>query len=117
MYFYVSNQRSDEDRVGLPVFTFAPSPKTNWDGRGRPGDKDVDMMVQCIEALMKEGLQPEDLKLTWLSRRVRPLQNQAHKMCFMSGRLDPTRLSMKNYSTSALDSWMLMITRGHVGED
>ena len=74
-------------------------------------------MVQRVDSLMKEGLLPEDLTLTWLSRRVRPLQNRAHKMCFMSGRLDPTRLSMKNYSTSALNSWMWMITKGHVGED
>ena len=28
-YFYVSNRRSDEDRIGLPAFTFAPSSKTN----------------------------------------------------------------------------------------
>ena len=116
-YFYVRNKKSDEDRVGLLAFSFAPSSKANWDGKGRPGDKDVDMMVQCIEALMKEGLQPEDLTLTWLSHCVRLLQNRAHKMCFMSGRLDPTRLSMKNYSTSALDSWMWTITRGHVDED
>ena len=61
-------------------------------------------MVQRVEALMKEGLQPEDLTLTWLSCWVRPLQNRVHKMCFMSGRLDPTRQSTKNYSTSALDS-------------
>ena len=46
-----------------------------------------------------------------------PAPKPAHKMCFMSGRLDPTRLSTKNYSTSALDSWMLMITKGHVGEE
>ena len=52
-YFSVSNRRSDEDRVGLPVFTFAPSPKTNWDWRGRPGDKDVDAMVQRVDALIK----------------------------------------------------------------
>ena len=74
-------------------------------------------MVRRVEALMKEGLLPDDLTLTWLSRRVLPLQNRAHKMCFMSGRLDPTRLSTKNYSISALDSWMWMITKGHVGED
>ena len=69
-------------------------------------------MVRRVDSLMKEGLTPEDLTLCWLSRRVRPLQNRAHKMCFMSG-----RLSMKNYSTDALDSWMWMITKGHVGED
>ena len=48
---------------------------------------------------------------------MRSLQNWVHKMCFMSGRYDPTRLSMKNYSTDALDSWMWIITKGHVGDD
>ena len=45
-------------------------------------------MVQHVDALMKEGLLSEDLTLTWFSRLVRPLQNRAHKMCFMSGWLD-----------------------------
>ena len=74
-------------------------------------------MVRRVDSLMKEGLMLDDLTMCWLSRRVRPLQNRAHKMCFMSGRLDPTRLSTKNYSTSALDSWMWIITKGHVDED
>ena len=92
----------------LLAFSFAPSSKANWDGKGRPGDKDVDAMVRRVDSLMKEGLTPEDLTLCWLSRRVRPLQNRVHKMCVMSGRLDPTGLTTKNYSTSA------QIGRAHV---
>ena len=72
-YFYVSNRKSDQDQIGLPAFTFAPSSKTTWDGKGRPGDKDVDAMVRRVGGLVEEGLLVEDLTLAWLYRRVCPL--------------------------------------------
>ena len=79
-YFYVRNKKSDEDRVGLPAFSFAPSSKANWDGKGRPGDKDVDAMVRRVDEMVKEGLQAADLTICWLYRRVCPLQSRAHKI-------------------------------------
>ena len=33
----------------------------------------------------------DDLLRTFIGRRVCPLQDRAHKMCHMSGHLDPTR--------------------------
>ena len=74
-------------------------------------------MVSQMAALVNEGLLAEDLTLCWLYRRVCPLQSQAHKMCHMSGRYDPTRLTLRNFSTEALYSWLWMITKGHVGEE
>ena len=112
MYFCVINRKSDQDRIGLPAFTFAPSSKTTWDGKCRPGDKDVDAMVKWVGGLVEEGLLAEDLTVAWLYPRVCPLQSRAHKMFRMSGRHDPTRLSPKNYTTESLDSWQ--IGRAHV---
>ena len=112
-----SAKRSNKDRICLPAFTFAPSSKTTWDGKGRPGDKDVNAMVKRMGGLVQDGLLAEDLTLSWLYRRVCPLQSRAHKMFRMSGRYDPTRLSPKNYTTESLDSWLWMITKGHAGAD
>ena len=71
--FYVCNKKSDEDRVGLPAFSFAPSFKINWDGKNQPDNKDVDAMVRRVDELVKEGLQEAELTICWLYRRVCPL--------------------------------------------
>src|SRR3954465_13675538 len=42
---------------------------------------------------MSEGLRPFDLVASWICRRVLPLQRRCHRLCDMSGRLDPTRIS------------------------
>ena len=80
--------------------------QSQLDGRSRPGDKDVDLMVSRVQELVNEGLVAKDLTLCWLFRRVRPLQSRAHKMGFMSGRFDPTRLTPMNFTTAALDSFL-----------
>ena len=73
-------------------------------------------MVGRVEALVQEGLVARDLTLCWLYRRVCPLQSWSHKMCHISGRYDPTRLTPRNFSTDALDSWLWMISKDHVSE-
>jgi hypothetical protein len=46
------------------------------------------------------GLQKEkeptadDIERTFITRRVLPLQRRVHKICQMSGRLDPTRITI-----------------------
>ena len=35
----------------------------------------------------------DDLLRTFISRRINPLQDQTHKMCVMSGRHDPNRMT------------------------
>ena len=50
-------------------------------------------MVERVKKLVEEGLRGDDLVATFVYRRVLPLQERAHKMCFMIGLRDPTRIS------------------------
>jgi hypothetical protein len=43
--------------------------------------------------LRDAGLTPQDLVACFISRRVSPLQRRSHKICQMSGAMDPTRHS------------------------
>src|SRR3954469_13350068 len=63
--------------------------------RAPPGetDTDVDRQMARIAELMDEGLIAADLVAAWLSRRVLPLQRSCHRICDMSGRRDPNRIS------------------------
>ena len=40
----------------------------------------------------------KDVVVTFITRRVFPLQRRKHKICHMSGRFDPTRISTKELS-------------------
>ena len=47
-----------------------------------------------INKLGKETkLRPDDLVLTFIARRLSPLQKRTHKICHYSGRLDPNRIT------------------------
>jgi hypothetical protein len=48
--------------------------------------------------LCDAGLTPEDIIACFISRRVSPLQRRSHKICQMSGAMDPTRHSTHELS-------------------
>ncbi|KAM0860662.1 hypothetical protein ACQ4PT_046399 [Festuca glaucescens] len=50
----------------------------------------LEFLRTCVT---RDRLTGADLLCTFISRRVLPLQRRAHKICYMSGRLDPTRTS------------------------
>ena len=55
---------------------------------------DVNSAHGVLEQYVAEKrLTSDDLLRTFISRRVCPLQTRAHKICHMSGPLDPTRVS------------------------
>src|ERR1043165_3883946 len=93
-FFYVSNP-PDEDRdlLNLPEFSLPPPSQHNWSEKPGEGDTDIDHQMERIAELMGEGLVAADLVAGWLCRRVLPLQRRCHRICDMSGRLDPTRIS------------------------
>ena len=93
-YFYVRNLKVGEDHIRLPAFQPVAPVRDNW-GVKKYGDQtDVDKMLERLEELfMKEGLTTRDVTLCWLYNRIAPLQARLHKICFLSGRLDPTRLT------------------------
>ena len=85
--------------INLPAFFLdPPTEQHNWGYK--PNDKvaEVKEIRRIIKQLKKEGMSANDLVATFISRRVSPLQRRVHKICHMSGLLDPARTS-----TFALD--------------
>ena len=85
---------TDVDLINLSVFVLdPPTEQHNWGYK--PNDKvaEVKEIRRVIEQLKEEGMSADDLVATFISRRVSPLQRRVHKICHMSGPLDPTRTS------------------------
>ena len=92
-FFYVKNT-TKVDMINLPRFSIGPpTAQLNWGYN--PTDKDlvVNHIHQVVKQLRDEGMTADDLLATFISRRVLPLQRRVHKICHMSGPLDPTRVS------------------------
>ncbi|KAM0825400.1 hypothetical protein ACQ4PT_069590 [Festuca glaucescens] len=95
-FFYVKNENPAKDLLNLPEFSPAPPAKTNWGNCPKPADPaaEVNMLLEFLRTCVtRDRLTRADLLCTFISRRVLPLQRRAHKICYMSGRLDPTRTS------------------------
>src|SRR4051812_41308243 len=70
-----------------------------------------------ISELMNQGLAAADLVAAWLSRRVLPLQRRCHRICDMSGRRDPSRISTFQMDMDEFLHRMKMITTLKVDAD
>src|SRR4051812_18479465 len=93
-FFYVSNPpNKDRDLLNLPEFSLPPPSQHNWSEKPGDSDTDLDHQMERIAELMGEGLVAADLVADWLCRRVLSLQRRCHRICDMSRRLDPTRIS------------------------
>jgi len=94
-FFYVKNVDPAVDFINLPAFTnSAPTAKLHWGYDPKKSKAEVNSIVARLHHLVQsEHLAASDLLITFVSRRVLPLQLRAHKIGHMSGRLDPTRTS------------------------
>lgn len=91
-FFYVKNT-TDEDLINLPTFLIgAPTEQQGWDYKPT-NSRELREVHERLEDLLKTGLTPDDLLLTFVSRRVCPLQDRVHKICHIGGLQDPTRVS------------------------
>jgi hypothetical protein len=91
------------DHINLPAYSGAQLPaKPNWSYDPNKFDSETVKMVSRLEALKDEGLTGLDLVLAWVTQRVLPLQGRPHKMCFISGRLDPSRTSRTEMTKDAV---------------
>jgi hypothetical protein len=50
----------------------------------------VNAFYRVKDDLRDAGLMPEDIIACFISRQVSPLQRRSHKICQMSGAMDPT---------------------------
>src|SRR3954465_2122724 len=93
-FFYVSTPLDeDRDLLNLPEFSLPPPTQHNWLKKPGETDTDVDRQMARIGELMGEGLTDADLVAAWLTHRVLPLQRRCHRICDVSGRRDPSRIS------------------------
>ena len=58
-----------------------------------------------------------DLITAFVSRRVLPLQKRVHKICYMSGRLDPTRTSKIELSSRGGAHRVNAISQAHMPDN
>ena len=92
-FFYVKNA-SKEDLIGLPVFKIGPPlEKHNCELNPKKKYAEINLINDTVKYLMDDGMVAEDLLATYISRRISPLQHRSHKICHMSGRHDPNRIT------------------------
>src|SRR3954471_2230608 len=100
-FFYVKN-RGTKDKIRLPAFSIGPPSKVNWTYNPRKSHALAEAFEIRLKELIRTGLCGEDLMATFISSRICPFQQRTHKLCYMSGPLDPNRVS-----TMELDSYLI----------
>ena len=68
-------------------------------------------MLHRMRSLVIADLTGLDITLSWMSRLMMLMQQRPHKMCYYSGRLDPTRLSRRDPRYDNLKEWVWTITK------
>ena len=104
--------------INLPRFAIGPpTAQLNWGYN--PTDKvlKVNHIHQVVEQLKGEGMSADDLLATFISRRVLPLQRRVHKICHMSGPLDPTRVSTVELDNAQIRRRIKAIARTKMPEE
>jgi hypothetical protein len=92
-FFYVKNT-TDDDLLNLPPFVDEPPlAMKGWTYNPKSTVMPVNALDRVKGELRDAGLTPQDLVACFISRRVSPLQRRSHKICQMSGPMDPTRHS------------------------
>jgi hypothetical protein len=92
-FFYVKNT-SEVDLLNLPPFVDEPPlAMKNWSYNPKNSMMPVNALHRVKGELWDAGLTPQDLVACFISRCISPLQRRSHKICQMSGPMDPTRHS------------------------
>jgi hypothetical protein len=97
-FFYVKNT-TDADLLNLPPYVDEPPfEMKNWTYNPKNMVGPVNALHRVKGELRDAGLTPQDIVACFISRRVSPLQRRSHKICQMTGAMDPTRHSMHELS-------------------
>jgi hypothetical protein len=93
-FFYVKNS-TEIDMIGLPrFFVGPPAQKLNWEYDPKDLNQEINQIHKIVYQLKdKEGMSANDLLATFISRQISLLQRRTHKICHMSGRHDPNRIT------------------------
>ncbi|KAK1692120.1 hypothetical protein QYE76_008817 [Lolium multiflorum] len=92
-FFYVKNS-GPVDLINLPAYVPGEPARTNWQYNPKDNHEETNRIIRYIKKLKRDtDLCANDIVRTFIWRRVLPLQRRAHKICQMSGRFDPTRIT------------------------
>jgi hypothetical protein len=105
-FFYVKNT-TDVDLLNLPPFVDEPPLEMkNWTYNLKTAMELVNALHRVKGELLDASLTPRDLVACFISRRISPLQRRPHKICQMSGPMDPTRHSTHELTPADILRWI-----------
>ena len=88
-FFYVKSTEG-YDALNLPEFDIEP-PVAEKNFKYSPAESaELELVAGVLAGFLEKKFSADDLLSTFIFRRVCPLQRRVHKMCHMSGNLDPT---------------------------
>ena len=70
----------------------------------------VNVLVERLIQLVRDGVPGMDLLEVFLSRRIQPVQARDHPMWMYSGLEDSTRIHPEDVSEDILEKWLMGIT-------
>jgi hypothetical protein len=105
-FFYVKNT-TDVNLLNLPPYVDEqPFGMKNWTYNPKNTVGPVNALHRVKGELRDAGLTPQDIVACFISRRVSPLQRRSHKVCQMSGAMDPTRCSTHELNPADILWWV-----------
>lgn len=117
-FFYVRNINSAVDLINLPPFiNERPHIKLNRGYQPKnPSQEILNVCSQIKEMTAREGLSRTDLIRAFTVRQVLPLQRRVHRMCEISGRHDPCRMTTRELNPDQITERVNKISKaGLVG--
>jgi hypothetical protein len=91
--FYVRNS-GPTDFINLSEYLPGAPARTIWRFNPKERHDETNRIIRHMEALNDTtAICADDIVRAFVSRRVLPLQRRVHKMCQMTGRVDPTRIT------------------------
>ena len=115
-FFYVKSAEG-YDALNLPEFNMEP-PVAEKNFKYSPAESSESGLVdKVLTELLKQKFDADDMLRTFVWRRVCPLQRRVHKICHMSGRLDPTRLSRHQLTKEDVMKRVRAITHSTMKDD
>jgi hypothetical protein len=105
-FFYVKNTM-DADLLNLPPYVDEPPfEMKNWTYNPKNTVGPVNALHRVKGELQDAGQTPQDIVACFISWCVSPLQCRSHKICQMSGAMDPTRHSTHELSPVDILWWV-----------
>ena len=99
----MKNRDLKVDLIRLPKFKIGPpAEEHNWKYEPNKKLTAIKQLHNALLELKKEGMTRDDILRTFVGRQVCPLQDRAHKMCYMSGHRDPTRTTTVEFTKEEL---------------